>query len=63
MLIAQLTEETASGVGATAQLPPWTPPADEAAAARETTIQQAQRSFVAGLKPKESIPSDPTTTR
>ena len=60
ILIAQLTDDTASEVGSTAELPPWTPPVDEMAAARETTIQQAQRSFVASLKPKET---DPPTVR
>jgi hypothetical protein len=63
MLLQQLTEDTASGVGPTAELPPWTPTQDEVDVARESTIQQAQRSFVASLKPKENTPPDPTTTR
>ena len=64
ILLAQLTEDTASEGGSTPEPPPWTPPVDEAAAAaRESTIQQAQRSFVASLKPKESTPADPSTAR
>jgi hypothetical protein len=63
ILLAQLTEDTAGGVASGPELPPWTGPVDESEAVRESTIQQAQRSFVAGLKPKETPPPDSMPAR